>query len=248
MSRKNEPAFLLIHGFASTNNSMESLAEFLRQRGFYVENIDLPGHNTKPEDLLEIGWEDWTNYTQKRLDDIKVKYNKVFVIGSSLGGLITLFLGIENPDLQGIVALATPYKAFTKGVKLLEIFPIVAKVIKWYKMPFAKMEDPKAHQRIKHYNKFPTQSMVEATRVMRKVRGQLHQLRIPILLVYAKKDPIVNPKQTNDIFLMIKSKDKQRVEIEKGYHSILVDAGRKQAIDNIWSWLKRRGIREVKNL
>ena len=43
---------LLVHGFTGSPISLRPLAELLSQRGFAIELPLLPGHGTRPRDLL----------------------------------------------------------------------------------------------------------------------------------------------------------------------------------------------------
>ncbi len=50
---------LLIHGLTASPYMMEDLARFFHARCFLVRAILLPGHGTRPGDLLDIHYQDW---------------------------------------------------------------------------------------------------------------------------------------------------------------------------------------------
>ncbi|MBA7585432.1 Uracil phosphoribosyltransferase [subsurface metagenome] len=120
MSKNALIGFLLIHGFASTKYSFQILVDSLKEKDYVVDALDLPGHNTSPQDMIGVKWTDWTDYCQNCLDNLKEKCKKVYIIGTSLGGTLTLYLGSTNPDVDGLIALATPYKSFNSKMKMLE--------------------------------------------------------------------------------------------------------------------------------
>ncbi len=52
-------ACLLIHGYCGSPFEMEPLAGPLRDAGFAVSNIRLPGHGTTVDDFLTTNFADW---------------------------------------------------------------------------------------------------------------------------------------------------------------------------------------------
>ncbi len=53
-------AALLVHGLSDSPYSMRAVAELLRDEGFYVLVLRLPGHGTVPAALRDVQWEDWS--------------------------------------------------------------------------------------------------------------------------------------------------------------------------------------------
>jgi len=52
-------AVLLVHGLTDSPYAMRGLAEFFRERGFYVLALRMPGHGTLPAGLVAARWQDW---------------------------------------------------------------------------------------------------------------------------------------------------------------------------------------------
>ena len=50
---------LLIHGFTGSAGHMRLIGEHLREQGFTVKGINLPGHGTSIEDMAHYGWQQW---------------------------------------------------------------------------------------------------------------------------------------------------------------------------------------------
>ena len=55
----DEHGVLLIHGFTGSCAHMRLLGEHLRDQGFTVRGINLPGHGSRPEDMAKCTWKDW---------------------------------------------------------------------------------------------------------------------------------------------------------------------------------------------
>ncbi len=54
-----EPAVFLIHGLGGTEYDLGSMHKRLKNAGFVTYSLTLPGHGTKPEDLVNVRAEDW---------------------------------------------------------------------------------------------------------------------------------------------------------------------------------------------
>ncbi|WP_126205173.1 alpha/beta hydrolase, partial [Thermus scotoductus] len=94
---------LLLHGFTSHPVlTLGPLPQVLREAGFQVSQPALPGHGTRPEDLLKVRWQDW-------LETARAFYRELpeprGVVGLSMGALLSAHLAAETPT-QALVALA----------------------------------------------------------------------------------------------------------------------------------------------
>ncbi|MFN4071746.1 MAG: alpha/beta hydrolase, partial [Thermus caldifontis] len=94
---------LLLHGFTSHPVlTLGPLPQVLREAGFTVVQPALPGHGTRPEDLLRVRWQDWLAVAQEAYQKLPEPRG---VVGLSMGALLAAHLAAENPT-QALVALA----------------------------------------------------------------------------------------------------------------------------------------------
>jgi carboxylesterase len=230
-------AFLLIHGFTGTHYEMEPLAKHLRKSEFHVENIVLPGHETTVQDLADKKWKELTDYAQQHLDTLKKNHERVYVVGLSMGGAITLYLGANNSDLAGIIPLAAPvfspdwrmvFLAYIPFLHLL--YPVHGNEEKGWE----DMEELKSHQ---SYGSYPIKFIGQLYQLIRTSRKKLKEITVPTLIVYSKNDPSIPLKHAKKIYDDIKSERKKIVQIMKGGHVIPKDAGRHQLFEEIDSWI-----------
>ena len=68
-----EHAVLLTHGFTGTPATVRYLGERLRDAGFTVQGICLPGHGTKLEDMRPVRWQDYLNAELTAVRELKEK-------------------------------------------------------------------------------------------------------------------------------------------------------------------------------
>lgn len=94
---------LLLHGFTSHPLlTLGPLPQVLREAGFAVSQPALPGHGTRPEDLLKVSWQDWLKVAREAYGKLPEPKG---VVGLSMGALLSAHLAAENPT-QALVALA----------------------------------------------------------------------------------------------------------------------------------------------
>jgi carboxylesterase len=88
---------LVLHGFTGNPSSVRPLAEALVCAGVDVEMPRLPGHGTTIEDMMTTAWDDWFATALAGFDDLAGRCGSVVVAGLSMGGLLTLAVGMERP-------------------------------------------------------------------------------------------------------------------------------------------------------
>lgn len=104
-----EHAVLLTHGFTGTPATVRYLGERLRDAGFTVQGICLPGHGTKLEDMRPVRWQDYLNAELTAVRELKEKYPYVSVCGLSMGGDLTL-IAAEQMEVTSCIPISAPMK------------------------------------------------------------------------------------------------------------------------------------------
>lgn len=90
------PDVLMIHGFASSSYSWESVAPILQKQGYHVYALDMKGFgwSDKPRDskydayALMYGVKSW-------MDAVGLK--KIIYVGNSMGGAVGMLMALEYP-------------------------------------------------------------------------------------------------------------------------------------------------------
>jgi carboxylesterase len=96
---------LVLHGFTGNPGSMRGLAEAFAAAGFHVEMPLLPGHGTTVADMIPTRWGDWYGAAEIALITLQARTEKVVVAGLSMGGALTLALGADHPEIDGLVCI-----------------------------------------------------------------------------------------------------------------------------------------------
>jgi len=98
-----EAGVLVLHGFTGNPSSMRLQADAFAALGYHVELPRLPGHGTSVDDMLPTRWSDWTAEVEAAYQRLAERTGKVVVMGLSMGGALTLWAGLQYPEVAGLV-------------------------------------------------------------------------------------------------------------------------------------------------
>lgn len=219
----NTTGCLLVHGFSGSPPEMRPMGEYLAAKGLTVLGVRLAGHGTSPEDMATTTWRDWVASAEEGLRELQRRCDQVFVAGLSMGGLITLHLAAHNP-LDGIVAMAAP--AYIADWRF-RFMPLAQHFIRWVVPDIeSDLTDPKAEERIFSYDRLPTRCVVSLGELLRLVRRELPQVKVPALVMQGEKDHHVPADSARIIFEELGAADKEIVWWPNSGHAITVDSER----------------------
>ncbi len=91
---------LMVHGLTDSPFMMRDIAGFFQQQGFLVLAMQLPGHGTRPGDLLEIRWQDWVEAHQHLLGLLEAEVDELYLLGFSIGATLNLYQSVRNRNIK----------------------------------------------------------------------------------------------------------------------------------------------------
>ncbi len=221
-----DKAALLIHGLTGTPSEMRYIGEVLNRAGYHVRAPLLPGHGTNIKDLNTTKWGDWFLAAEIDFFALSAHFEDVFVVGLSMGGLVTLKLLIEKAGrIKGAALLATPMRF--NDWKARYLLPVVDKSgLKYLIRDIPKvLEDVAKKGEETHicYDRESIMAASSAISLMKNVKKRLGAIETPILIIQSKFDPAVAEKSADIIYDGVSSKIKEKIILEKSYHNIAVD-------------------------
>jgi carboxylesterase len=232
----NSIGCLLVHGFTGTPKEMRLLGKYLSELGYTVLAIRLAGHATQPADMLKTRWHDWLLSVEDGLDVLKGCTQKVFILGLSMGGILTL-TAASRYQFDGIVSMSTPYR-LPNDWRLHLIG-----IIKWLIPQIGKGEDdwydPQSGVGHISYEKYPTRSIQELSELVKVMQSGLHRVVSPALILQSRNDGVVSPDNAQMIFEAIGSQQKEIKFVEKSGHVIIEDTNRQQVFEAISSFIQK---------
>ncbi|MEK7849867.1 MAG: lysophospholipase [Candidatus Omnitrophota bacterium] len=246
--------FLLVHGLGGYSGRWQFLADFFLQHDISSYAIELRGFGPTKGPRGHI-----TSFEQyfedvSCLRDIISKENpgkKIFIIGESLGGLISFLAAAKTKKLfDGLILLSPAFKTQYKLAvwDCLKVFgSLFYNPMKQFYLHFV----PKMYTRDVEYQKRIALDEQEgkvatAQLLSRIVLAQLSvvfvqkKLEVPVLFLISGADMIVNSKASRGLFKALQDEDKSVIEYSTMYHALSIDIGREKVFRDILQWISSR--------
>ena len=231
----NEVGALLIHGFTGSPVEMYPMGEYLAQRGLTVLGVQLAGHGTTAEEMSKTGWRDWVASAREGLTRLRTERERVYVVGYSLGGTITLHLA-SRLSMDGAALLATPL--YYRDWRLV-LLPLLKRLIPYIPWGGSESPDPAVQARFWGYDRVPLRCADEALRFVRQTRQELPQVEVPLLIVQGDLDRTVPPDCPQEIYDRTASTDKAILYFANSTHSLPVDHDREEVWQRAYEFIAR---------
>ena len=222
---------LVIHGFTGSTQSMRDVAYKLHKQGYTVSMPCLKGHGTTPEDMETCVYQDWIDSVENAYNEIRPKVEKLFVLGLSMGGTLTLYTAIHH-QINGVITVnaAVDIPEFEKIFENPEtprFFGGIGSDIK------------KAGVKEWAYDKTPKKSVKEIVSLTKLVKKDLNKITCPILIFKSPEDHVVPSRNQEYIFTNISSDQKALIELSNSYHVATLDNDWETIADKSISFIER---------
>lgn len=212
---------LLLHGYTATAVEVSLLAEYLHTQGGYTVLCPLlPGHGTKIDDLHKIKWENWADHAEQSYEQLSSACQFRFVGGTSLGGLLALYLASNHPEINGLLIYSPALIVNNRLAILSHVLKYFVKTIPKFRK---KIGESIVDERWQGYTSDSLPAVSQLLRLQRVVRENLSRIAQPILVCQGMRDETINPEGASEIYREVKSKDKLILRMEESTHSLLLD-------------------------
>lgn len=206
-------AVLLLHGFTATTVEVRPMAKFLNQQGFTVAGPLLPGHGVSPDELNHVHYSDWIAAAENTYLELCKNYEKVFVLGESMGGLCTLWLGAQHPEITGMMVFAPA----------LNIHKLWESRLLWPFVRFMHKKNIDLSSPWQGYNVVPLRAAAQLHKFQRCIKKRLPDVQQPIIIFQGKLDKTIDPASSVEVLEWVSSVAKELVWLEDSSHCILLD-------------------------
>lgn len=214
---------LCIHGFTGNPSSMRPVAEALAAAGYSIELPRLPGHGTTVEDMIPTRFADWSAEADAAYRRLAARTEQVVVAGLSMGGLLTLWVGLHHPGTAGLVTInpvtvpADPELLdMVRGMlhEGTEVMPGIG----------SDIADPDVTESAYAGTPLaPLLSLMDDG--VRPITDRYHELTMPLLLMNSPQDHVVDPGNAEHLAATAGGRV-ERVVLERSYHVATVDFDR----------------------
>lgn len=245
-----------VHGWGTHSDRLKLPAEYLTDNGYAVYAFDLRGHYRNSGETP--GHIESIDHIQKDIllfmDVIRniAKEKKIFLMGHSFGGLMSLIYAINHPALSGVL-VSSPLLGMFMNLS------IGKKVIKSISKNIVKLAPNKILNNIidqnqltsdlkilrKHIadkNKIEVISAKSATEIDKYTKWAMEnasKLISPVLIMQAGNDKIVDKGKPKEFFDKVESKDKSYKEYDGFLHELWNEKGRAQIYQDMFIWLEK---------
>lgn len=202
-----EQAVLLLHSFTSNTIDMKKLGKYLQQHNYTCYAPLYKGHGLPAEELLTFGPTDWWEDVRQGYQLLKDEgYEKVAVIGLSLGGVFALKVAQEL-EVNGVVTMSVPIHREASFLQKRAFH-----YAKEYKRLEGKNED-QINMEMARLKNLPSNSLVEFQQLIDGTMDKLAFITTPIRIMYGVLDDPLYKESAEAIFQNVATQHK----IIKGY-------------------------------
>ena len=226
---------LLVHGFTGSPSEMILLGNDLYKRGYTVLGVRLAGHGTSVEEMAKTTWQQWYHSVCDGYHLLRGFCDEISVVGLSMGGLLSIRLGIDFP-VKKVVSMSAP--VFIANERNLRFLPPLERSAGRYHRKNRRHLPELAKRYNVSYNKIPLVCVHQLMDIIAKTKAILPQLEKPILIVQSENDHTVKAESGQYIFDHVQSKEKKLFKIELSGHLVTLDVEHDKVFKEINDFLK----------
>jgi len=215
---------LVIHGFTGNPFSIRPVASALAQAGLTVTAPRLPGHGTSVEDMVDTRWEDWSAAAEAAYLDLAARCDRVAVVGLSMGGTLTSWLGERHPEVAGLV-LINPLVRSIPADQLEAVKGLVEAGETRMDAIGSDIAQPDTKEL--SYDQTPLEPLLSLLDAAAKVGKDLGTIACPVLLLSSREDHVVDPANGDDVAAALGDRC-ERVWLERSFHVATLDFDREE--------------------
>lgn len=195
---------LLIHGLFDSPFSMRDIGTSLQAQGILSRAILLPGHGTKPQDLLQISYHDWIQATRYGVESLRKEVEQVFLVGYSTGATLSVYHALQDSQIAGIILLSPAIKIKAPidiMVAWHNLLKLMTKNNEWL-----QIDEEVDYAKYKSIPFNPVKQLAKLTDTINELQ-QHHSLLAPIYMVASREDETISSHAAIDFFTSFHSDD-----------------------------------------
>jgi carboxylesterase len=223
---------LAFHGFTGSPYEVRALGDLLHQSGFGVYGPPLAGHATDVAELEKTTAEDYLLAGERAFDEASKRYERVYVVGLSVGGTVGLHLAAHR-RVAGIVTISAPVFLYPM---MRATLPLIEQWLPGLRAPanFAAWQG-----NVVGYKSTTIGAVNVILELLARVRRELEEVCAPLLVVHSARDLTVPVDSAKEIYARSSSSDKRLELIDAGSHLMTIEPNLRLIDAMIVEFLKR---------
>lgn len=241
----HDATIIITHGLAEYSKYYDEIAKYLQTNDFNVITYDLKGHGKSFGKRGSINsYKEYLKDLSELVSYAKKKTKKVYLIGHSLGGVITNLYVLKYGNVDGVIISSSP-TFYLPAIEKIKYFPF--KYFLRNKKMYTNFKDSRLlnnNNYVKdvydleyYYFNIGHEVLYKGIKYLNK---NFDKYLTPVLFIHSKSDELVDYKHSENIYKKISSKDKNIILLDKSYHNIFNDIEKELVYKNILDWLVER--------
>ncbi len=235
---------VLVHGLGAHSGRWDAMADFFLDKGMVPYSVNLPNLNSISSFDGEI----------LRVRAAAAKENpgkKIFLVGESLGGLVSFLFAAEHPELFSGLVCISPAFASRKAIgpigALKMLFPVIYDPSRRIRLPFDSSMCTRDEDYRKKMDRDPLEyrsiSMALVFGILAaqaRAKSVIKKIKMSVVFLTAGEDKVVNTGVSRKVFDALEAKDKTFLEFPGMYHSLSIELGKEAVFEALYKWVKDR--------
>ena len=247
---KPKAILLIVHGIAEYSGRYMNLVNHFVPLGYAVYGFDHPGHGKSEGARVYVErFEDFTDTIKTYYDMIRSWHPElpVFIVGHSMGGLITVcYLLDHQQDFAGAV-LSGPSVKVPDHISPVTIAlgRILSRILP--KFGIIKLEadgicrDPAVVQEYLNdplvcTGKVTARLGAELLKATERITSEAQKINLPVLIVHGEKDKLVECDGSRSFYEKISSTEKALKIYPELYHEVFNEPERELVLRDVENW------------
>ena len=253
-------AVIVIHGHGDHSGGMHNLIAGLVNHEYSVYAFDLRGHGKSAGKRGFIqSWDEFSGdlHEFRKLVSFDQPNLPLYIVGHSIGGLITLEYALEHSTgISGIVAISPAISYEVTSVEQLGI-SLMNRLKPDYSIKKSgriRLLKKKSAIRAKYESDSLRHNIVtpglghSLIQAISRVINKAPSITLPFLLQFGLDDKITPPTKLRYFFNLVASKDKQLVEYSLSRHRPFDEVGRETFLGDLVGWLDQQNDKQQKEI
>ena len=182
---------LLVHGLGDSPGYFSDIASELAQQGFLVRSMLLPGHGSKPADLMLPAFSDWEKAVKHQTNLLSQEVDEIWLGGFSTGGNLVTTEALNNDNIKGLLLFSPGYVPRYKATAL-------APYARWFR-DWADIDTENNYMR---YDSLAMNGAALYYLSAKKVQNELssQQWDKPALITISEDDSVISAEDVISLF------------------------------------------------
>ncbi|HHJ12892.1 MAG TPA: hypothetical protein ENJ79_00735 [Gammaproteobacteria bacterium] len=220
-------SLVMLHGLTDSPFVLRDLAAFFCRQGLRVLGVQLPGHGTRPGDLLALRWQDWASAHARLIDAMAAGGEPLYLMGFSLGASLSLYQALLRPRFRGLflfapaLGLSPLVRASCPLARLGRLWPRAA----WFDVQ--PDHDPWKYESLTQRAICEVHRLLQARRRLEALR----ELDVPLFVVASARDATLDAAAVPAWFARQRARPRRMLWYDDGRDPLPVGVERLPAAD-----------------